>query len=182
VLLEQYKKYQDVFEKKNTDMLPQQSTSTIWPPIGLEKGAQSSFGPIYNLSQKELTTFKEYIDENLTKNFIRHLKSPTGAPILFIKKKDGSLWMRVDYQGLKKVTIKKRYPLPLIPRLLHQLGQGKIYTKIDLQGVNNLKRIWEGDNITKEIDPQRGCFALRVPLTAPLRGTCHSSSSMMNSG
>jgi hypothetical protein len=66
----------------------------------------------------ELVALREYIDENLSKNFIRHSKSPTGAPILFIKKKDGSLRMCVDYRGLNKVTKKNHYPLPLISGFL----------------------------------------------------------------
>ena len=53
--------------------------------------------------------------------------------------------MCVDYQGLNKVTIKNRYPLPLIFGLLKQLGQAKIYTKIDLRGAYNLVRVKEGD-------------------------------------
>jgi len=85
-----------------------------------------------------LAEFKEYIEENLAKNFIQHSKSPTGAPILFVKKKDGSLQMCVDYRGLNKITIKNRYPLPLISGLLDQLNQAKIYTKIDLRGAYNL--------------------------------------------
>jgi hypothetical protein len=62
----------------------------------------------------ELAALRDYIDENLSKNFIRHSKSPTGVPILFVKKKDGSLRMCVDYRGPNKVTKKNRYPLPLI--------------------------------------------------------------------
>jgi len=62
-----------------------------------------------------------------------------------VKKKDGSLQMCVDYQGLSKVTIKNLYPLSLIADLLHQLGQAKIYTKIDLRGAYNLLQIKEGD-------------------------------------
>ena len=53
--------------------------------------------------------------------------------------------MCVDYRGLNKVTIKNRYPLPLISGLLNQLGQAKIYTKIDLRGAYNLVRVKEGD-------------------------------------
>ena len=142
-LPEQYKSYQDVFEKKNVDILPQHRPYDC--AIDIEDGAQVPFGSIYNLSQDELATLKGYIDENLAKGFIRYLKSPTGAPILFVKKKDGSLRMCVDYRGLNKVTIKNRYPLPLISRLLNQLGQTKIYTKIDLRGAYNLVRIKEGD-------------------------------------
>jgi hypothetical protein len=74
--------------------------------IDLQKGTQPPFGPIYNLSQNELAALQEYLDENLAKNFIRHSKSPVGAPILFVKKKDGSLRMCVDYRGLNKITIK----------------------------------------------------------------------------
>jgi hypothetical protein len=65
---------------------------------------------------------KDYIEENLAKNFIRHLKSLISTPILFVKKKDGSLWMCVDYHGLNKIMVKNRYPLPLISGLLDQLG------------------------------------------------------------
>ncbi len=83
---------------------------------------QLSFGPIYNLSQTELAALRKYIDENLGKGFIRHSKSPAGAPILFVKKKGESLRMYVDYQGLNKVTKKNRYLLPLISGLLQQLG------------------------------------------------------------
>jgi len=57
----------------------------------LEKGTQPPFGPIYNLLQNELVALKQYIEKNLAKNFIQHSKSPTNAPILFVKKKDGSL-------------------------------------------------------------------------------------------
>ena len=62
-----------------------------------------------------------YIDENLAKGFIHHSKSLVWAPILFVKKKDGSLHLCVDYRGLNKVTIHNRYPLPLIPKLLDRL-------------------------------------------------------------
>jgi hypothetical protein len=139
----EYEEYRDVFEKKNADTLPQHRPYDYG--IEFQEDAQPPFGPIYNLSQNELDALRDYLDENLTKNFIQHSKSPAGAPILFVKKKDGSLRMCVDYRGLKKVTIKNRYPLPLISGLLDQLGQTKIYTKIDLRGVYNLVRIKEGD-------------------------------------
>jgi len=113
-------------------------------PINLEKGTQPPFKPIYNLSQKELAMLREYIDENLAKNFIQYSRSPANAPILFVKKKDGSLRICVDYWGLKKVTIKNQYPLLLVLGLLNQLGQAKIYTKIDLRRAYNLVYIREG--------------------------------------
>ena len=88
---------------------------------------------------------RKYIDKNLAKNFIRHLKSLVGAPILFMKKKDDPLRMCLDYRGLNKVTKKNRYPLRLIFGLLEQLGRARIFTKIDLRGAYNLVQIKERD-------------------------------------
>jgi hypothetical protein len=131
-----YKEYQDEFEKKNADLLPQHRPYDC--TINLQEASQLSFGPIYNLSQNKLAALQDYLDENLAKNFIRHSNSSAGTPILFVKKKDGSLRMCVEYQGLNQITIKNRYPLPLISRLLDQLGQAKVYTKIDLREAYNL--------------------------------------------
>ena len=111
-----YKNYQDVFEKKNIDFVLQHCPYDC--AIDLQEDNLSPFGPIYNLSQNKLIAFWKYLDENLAKNFIRHSKSPVGTSIFFVKKKDGSLWMYVDYRGLNKITIKNQYPLPLISRLL----------------------------------------------------------------
>jgi hypothetical protein len=80
-----YKEYQDVFEKKNSNLLFQHCPYNC--AIHLKKGTQLAFGLIYNLFQNELATFREYLDENFAKNFIRHSKSPAGAPIFFVKKK-----------------------------------------------------------------------------------------------
>ena len=107
-------------------------------------------------------TLKEYIDENLPKKFIRHSKSPAGASILFVKKKDGSLRLCVDYRGLNKVTVKNRYPLPLIAGLLDQLGEAKIYSKIDLRGAYNLVRIKEGDEWKTAFRTMYGHFEYNV--------------------
>ena len=99
----------------------------------------------------ELAALCEYIDENLSKNFILHSKSVARAPILFVKKKDGSLRMRVDYCGLNKIIKKNRYPLPLISGLLEQLRSAKIFTKIDLKGAYNLVRVKEGNEVEDNI-------------------------------
>jgi hypothetical protein len=157
---ELYKDFEDVFHKKNADMLPEHRPYDC--PIDLQEGAQPPFGPIYNLSQTELAELRKYIDENLAKNFIRHSKSPAGAPILFVKKKDGSLRMCVDYRGLNKVTKKNRYPLPLISGLLEQLGRAKIFTKIDLRGAYNLVRIKEGDEWKTTFRTRYGHFEYNV--------------------
>ena len=81
------------------------------------------------------------LSHNLMKGFIQPSKSPVGAPILFVKKKDASVRLCVDYRGLNKVTVRNRYPLHLIPTLLDHLRTGCIFSKIDLQGAYNLVRV-----------------------------------------
>jgi hypothetical protein len=78
----------------------------------------------------ELEVLRAYIDENLENGLIRHSKSLASAPIFFVKKKDGSLRLVVDYRGLNKVTVQNRYALPLIPGLLERIGGAKYFTKL----------------------------------------------------
>ncbi|KAE8236265.1 hypothetical protein A4X06_0g9606, partial [Tilletia controversa] len=82
--------------------------------IDLEPDTIPPFGPIYFLSDLELAALRSWLDEHLSKGFIQPSTSPAGAPILFVKKKDGSLRLCVDYRGLNRVTIKNRYPIPLL--------------------------------------------------------------------
>ena len=93
----------------------------------------------------ELETLKTYIKTYLKTGFIQPSKSPAGAPIFFNKKPDGSLRLCVDYWGLNKLTIKNRYPLPLIGESLDRLGQTKRFTQLDLTSAYHRMRIKEGD-------------------------------------
>jgi len=86
-----------VIEKKNAVTLPKHQPYNY--VIDLVKGMQPPFEPIYNLSQDELVTLHEYINENLEKGFIQHSKFLATTPTLFVKEKDGSLRMCVDYHG-----------------------------------------------------------------------------------
>ena len=89
---------------------------------------QPLYRPIYSLGPVELGTLKAYIKTNLANSFIRPSKPPTGAPILFDRKLDGSLQLCVDYQGLNNLMIKNRYLLPLIEELLDRLGRARWFT------------------------------------------------------
>jgi len=88
---------------------------------------------------------KEFINKNLTNGFIHSTSSPHGALVLFVKKKDGSLRLCVDFCELNKITKKDQYPLSLISDLLDSPHKARIYTKIDLQHVYHLVCIAEGD-------------------------------------
>ncbi len=93
----------------------------------------------------ELEALKTYIETHLKTGFIRSSKSPTGAPILFDKKPDGSLRLCVNYQGLNNLTIKNRYLLLLIGEALDCLGQAKRFTQLDLTSAYHQMRIREGN-------------------------------------
>ncbi|KAL0190222.1 hypothetical protein M9458_012920, partial [Cirrhinus mrigala] len=88
---------------------------------------------------------KYYINEKLSKGFIRPPTSPASAGYFFVKKKDGGLRPCIDYRGLNDVTVKFRYPLPLVPAALEQLCKAKYFTKLDLRSAYNLIRIKKGD-------------------------------------
>ena len=139
-----YREFSNVFEKRNVDRLLEHRMYDY--PINIQDGACPPFGPIYGLSEPELDALRVYINENLVKGFIWHSKSPVGTPILFIKKKDGSLHLCVHYRGFNKVIIEHIcYPLSLIPELLDRPRLGRVFSKIDLRGAYNLVCIRPGD-------------------------------------
>ncbi|GKC35195.1 putative reverse transcriptase domain-containing protein [Tanacetum coccineum] len=91
---------------------------------------------------KELS---EQLQELSDKGFIRPSSSPWGASVLFVKKKDGSFWMCIDYRELNKLTVKNRYPLPRIDDLFDQLQGSSVYSKIDLRSGYHQLRVREQD-------------------------------------
>ncbi len=139
-----YSDLQAVFSKKNAELLPKERPYDC--PIDLiDKNSIPPYRALYQLTEPEMKVLENYIKENLQKGFIRPSKSPSGAPIFFVKKKNGELRPCIDYRGLNEMTIKNRYPLPLINSLLDRLTGSKYFTKIDLRGAYNLVRIKKGD-------------------------------------
>ena len=135
--------YADVFSKASAEILPQHRKYDI--SIDIQDGKKVPWGPIYSLSEPELKVLREYLDENLAKGFIRPSTSPAGAALFFVKKKSGELRPVVDYRGLNAISIKNRYPLPLIHEMLTRFSKAKVFSKIDLRGAYNLVRIRKGD-------------------------------------
>ncbi len=99
----------------------------------------------YRMSHEELKKLKVQLEELLAKGYIKPSKSPYGAPILFVHKKDGTLRMCVDYRALNKATVKNRYPLPRIDDLFDHLSGAKVFSRIDLHSGYYQIRIAEGD-------------------------------------
>ncbi|KAJ9558426.1 hypothetical protein OSB04_013040 [Centaurea solstitialis] len=108
--------------------------------IDLVPGATPIAKAPYRLAPSELKEMLAQLQELLDKGFIRPSTSPWGAPVLFVKKKDGTMRMCIDYRELKKVTVKNKYPLPRIDDLFDQLQGAKFFSKIDLRsGYHQLK-------------------------------------------
>ena len=93
----------------------------------------------------ELKELKAQLEELLSKGFFRPSTSPWGAPVLFVKKKDGSLRLCIDYRQLNRATIRNQYPLPRIDQLFNQLQGSQIYSKIDLRSSYHQLRVREND-------------------------------------
>ncbi|GJV36651.1 putative reverse transcriptase domain-containing protein [Tanacetum coccineum] len=113
--------------------------------IELVPGAAPVARAPYRLAPSELKELSDQLKELLEKGFIRPSSSPWGAPVLFVKKKDGSFRMCIDYRELNKLTVKNRYPLPRIDDLFDQLQGSSIYSKIDLRSGYHQLRIREED-------------------------------------
>lgn len=153
---EEYHEYTDVFSKGKADTLAGHRPYDL--KIDLEDGAAPPIGAMYSLLQSEQQTLKEFIDEHLGLGFIQSSKLPHGAPILFVKKKDGSLRLCVDYRGLNCVPKKDHYPLPLITDLLDTPQKAAVYTKIDLRHAYYLVHIAEGDEWKTMFRTRYGSF------------------------
>jgi len=103
--------------------------------LGLEPKSSKVY-PLSLVEQKELDSF---LEKNLRTGRIHPSKSPMAAPVFFIKKKDGSLWLVQDYQALNSITVKNKYPLPLISELVSQLRRARYFTKLGVcWGFNNV--------------------------------------------
>ncbi|GJY00886.1 putative reverse transcriptase domain-containing protein [Tanacetum coccineum] len=113
--------------------------------IDLIPGAAPVARAPYRLAPSEMKELSEQLQELSDKGFIRPSSSPWGALVLFVKKKDGSFRMCIDYRELNKLTVKNRYPLPRIDDLFDQLQGSSIYSKIDLRSGYHQLRVREQD-------------------------------------
>ena len=91
------------------------------------------YSPLYYHFATELEKIKQYITKNLDKRFINTNQALYASPILFVRKKDGSLRFCINYRKLNNLTYKDRYPLPLISETLARLAKAKIFTKLDIR-------------------------------------------------
>ncbi|GJT25016.1 putative reverse transcriptase domain-containing protein [Tanacetum coccineum] len=130
--------------------------------INLVPGATPVARAPYRLAPSEMKELAEQLQELTDKGFIRPSSSPWGAPVLFVKKKDGSFRMCIDYRELNKLTVKNRYPLPRIDDLFDQLQGSSIYSKIDLRSGYHQLRVREEDILKTAFRTRYGHYEFQV--------------------
>nr|CAD39356.2 OSJNBa0059H15.7 [Oryza sativa Japonica Group] len=135
-------RFPDVFPEDLPGMPPDHDIEFI---IDLIPGTAPISKRPYRMPVNELEELKKQIRELQEKGFVRPSSSPWGAPVLFVKKKDGSMRMCVDYRSLNEVTIKNKYPLPRIDDLFNHLKGAKVFSKIDLRSGYHQLKIRTGD-------------------------------------
>ncbi|SJL12751.1 uncharacterized protein ARMOST_16182 [Armillaria ostoyae] len=154
---ESYHDFKDLFTKENFDDLPVRKP---WDhAIELIPNAKNTLDcKVYLLNPIEQKELDKFLDENLASGRIKPSKSPMASPFFFVKKKDGTLRPVQDYRKLNEMTIKNRYPLPLISELMDKLGSAKYFTKLDVcWGYNNV-RIKKDDEWKAAFRTNRGLF------------------------
>ena len=134
--------FPDIFPEELPGLPPQRQVEFR---IDLVPGATPVAKSPYRLAPTEMQELSSQLNELHQKGFIRPSFSPWGAPVLFVKKKDGSFRMCIDYRELNKLTVKNRYPLPRIDDLFDQLQGANYFSKIDLRSGYHQLRVLEED-------------------------------------
>jgi hypothetical protein len=151
--------FPDVFPKDLPGLPPERDVEFV---IDLKPGTAPISRRSYRMPPNELAELKTQLQDLLEKGFIRPSSSPWGCPAIFIKKKDQTLRMCVDYRPLNEVTIKNKYPLPRIDILFDQLTGTRVFSKIDLRSCYHQIRIRPEDIPKTALTMQYGLFEYLV--------------------
>ena len=150
------------------DIMPESLPQTLPPRRGIDHkiellpGVKPPAKNAYQMAPPKLAELRKQLDELLMAGFIPLTKATYGAPVLFQKKKDGALRLCIDYRALNKVTVRNKYPLPIISNLFDQLHGAKYFTKLDLRSGYYQVRIAEGDEPKTTCVTRYGAFEFLV--------------------
>ena len=139
----EYLDLKEVFSKDRAVALPPHRPFDC--AVNLQPGAAPPRGRVFSLSRPEHEAMEKYLQESLAAGLIRPSSSPAGAGFFFVGKKDGGLRPCIDYRALNDMTVKDRYPLPLMASAFELLQGATVFTKLDLRNAYHLVRIREGD-------------------------------------
>jgi hypothetical protein len=153
------REFTDVFPDELPGLPPDREVEVS---IDVLPGTTPVAQPPYRMAPAELAELKIQLQELLDKGFIRPSNSPWGAPLLFVKKKDGTLRLCIDYRQLNRATVKNKYPLPRIDDLFDQLKGAKVFSKIDLRSGYYQLRIKEQDVVKTAFRTRYGHYEFLV--------------------
>jgi hypothetical protein len=154
------KEFADVFPDELPDSLPPHRNVTHAIPT--KDDTIPPVRPLYRLSPAEKEEVVRVLADLTRKGFIEASTSPYASPILFVRKKEGTLRMVVDYRGINKLTIKNKYPLPRIDDLLDQLSGAQVFSSLDLMSGYHQIRITEQDVPKTAFRTPQGLFQFKV--------------------
>ena len=155
-----YRDLGEVFSKQRAQTLPPHRPYDC--AIDLHHGAPLPSSRLYKLSRPEREAMEKYINDSLSAGFIRPSSSPVGAGFFFVAKKDHTLRPCIDFRGLNDITIKNKYPLPLIDPSFEPLHKATVFSKLDLRNAYHLIRVREGDEWKTAFNTPLGHFEYQV--------------------
>ncbi|XP_029318573.1 uncharacterized protein LOC115028841 [Cottoperca gobio] len=158
--LNEYHDLAEIFSKKRATSLPPHRPFDC--AIDLLPGSFPTRGRIFSLSPAETQAMEDYIKDSLTAGIIRPSSFPAGAGFFFVGKKDGGLRPCIDYRGLNKITVRNRYPLPLMTAAFELLQGATVFTKLDLRNAYHLVRVREGDEWKTSFNTPTGHYEYLV--------------------
>ena len=152
-----YHRWEHVFSRHAADELPPLRPG-IDHEIKLKGEKQPPYRRPYNMSASENEVIKKWIDEQLEKGNIQKSNSPAASPVLVVRKPSGGLRVCVDYRALNELTVKSRYPIPLVNETLNKISGKKWFTKLDVIAAFNRIRIAQGDEWKTAFTTRYGQF------------------------
>ena len=155
-----YHECEKIFGKEMQSALPEHDPQDC--TIELLPTTEPPSGKLYVMSQDELQLLREYIQEMVATGKIRHGKGHAGSPVFFVKEKTGKMHLIVDYRGLKAITIKDKYPIPLMTTVMEQVQESTWFTKLDLKNGFNLIRVNAGDEWRTAFKTRYGLYEYTV--------------------
>ena len=156
----EFHEFFELFSKKKANKLPPHRPYDH--KINFIKRKQLGYGLLYSMSQGKFQILKKFLDKNLTKNFIRTNSSPTTSPILFARKPGKKFCFCVNYKAFNTITMKNRYPLPLIQETLNRLTRAKYFTKLDIVAAFNKIRMAESEKWKTVVRIKYGLFEFLI--------------------
>ena len=157
-----YHEFSKVFSKAMQTALSQHGPQDII--IDLMLNTEPPSGKLYPMSQDELALLRDYIEEMVMSGKIRPGKGTAGSLVFFVKETTGKMHLVVDYRGFNAITIKDKYPIPLMTTLMEQVQECTWFTKFDLKNGSNLIRVKEGDEWKTAFKTRYGLYKYTVML------------------